>query len=111
MEAVRISLDGVEIRKKVVPSDRNSNGFWHGGIIYGVMDHTFAILTNIEGHAVGQNSNINFYRPGRGDCIVAKAKFINVSRSLYHVYIEAFDGEKLVASGISTAFRLQEVHS
>jgi hypothetical protein len=42
---------------------------------------------------------------------VAKAKFINVSRSLYHVYIEAFDGEKLVASGISTAFRLQEVHS
>jgi acyl-CoA thioesterase len=31
------------------------------------MDHTFAILTNIDGHAVGQNSNINFYRPGRGD--------------------------------------------
>ena len=25
--------------------------------------------------------------------------------------MEAFDGEKLVASGISTAFRLQEVHS
>jgi hypothetical protein len=42
---------------------------------------------------------------------VAKAKFVNVSRSLYHVCIEAFDGEKLVASGISTAFRLQEVHS
>ena len=111
MEAVRISMEGVEIRKKVVPSDRNSNGFWHGGIIYGVMDHAFAILTNSEGHAVVQNSNVNFYRPGRGDIISVKARFVNVSRSLYHVYVEAFDGEKLVASGISTAFRLQEVHS
>ncbi|MBO4502159.1 MAG: PaaI family thioesterase [Candidatus Methanomethylophilus sp.] len=110
MEAVRISKDCVEVRKTVLPKDRNSNGFWHGGAIYGVMDHTFAILSNIEGHAVGQNSNLNYYRPGRGDVITAKAKFINVSRSLYHVYVEAFDGEKLVASGIFTSFRLQEIH-
>ena len=110
MEAVSISKEYVEVRKKINPRDINSNGFWHGGAIYGVMDHTFAIISNIEGHAVGQNSNVNYYRPGRGDTITTKAKFINVSRSLYHVYVEAFDGEKMVASGIFTSFRLQEVH-
>ena len=110
MEAVSISKECVEVRKKINPRDINSNGFWHGGGIYGVMDHTFAIISNIEGHAVGQNSNVNYYRPGRGDTITTKAKFINVSHSLYHVYVEAFDGEKMVASGIFTSFRLQEVH-
>ncbi len=110
MEAVRISKEYVEIRKGIRPCDINSNGFWHGGVIYGVMDHAFAILSNIEGHAVGQNSNLNYYRPGRGETVTAKARFINVSRSLYHVYVEAFDGDKMVASGIFTSFRLQEVH-
>lgn len=110
MEPVRISKNCVEIGKKVNPRDRNSNGFWHGGIIYGVIDHAFAILVNQEGHAVGQSSTVNYYRPGRGDLITAKAKFINVSRSLYYVYVEAFDGDKLVASSMCTAFRLQEVH-
>lgn len=110
MEAARISMEGVEVRKDIRPCDRNSNGFWHGGTIYGVMDHAFAIISNIEGHAVGQNCNLNYYRPGRGDVIIAKARFINTSRSLYYVYVEAFDGEKLIASGIFTSFRLQEVH-
>ena len=110
MEAVSISRDSVEIRKPVLPQDRNSNGFWHGGTIFGVMDHAFAIISNIEGHAVGQSTNLNYYRPGRGDTITAKARFINTSRSLYYVYVEAFDGEKLIASGIFTSFRLQEVH-
>ena len=101
MEAVSISRDSVEIRKPVLPQDRNSNGFWHGGTIYGVMDHAFAIISNIEGHAVGQSTNLNYYRPGRGDTITAKARFINTSRSLYYVYVEAFDGEKLVAAFIA----------
>ena len=111
MEPVHISKNSVEIRKKVVPGDINSNGFWHGGMIYGVMDHCFAILVNIEGHSVGQSSEIDYFRPGRGECITAKARFINTSRSLYHVYVEIFDGEKLVAAGTCRAFRLQEIHS
>ncbi len=109
MEPVSISKDCVVIRKKVAENDWNSNGFWHGGVIFGVMDHAFAILTNLDGMAVGQNSNINYYRPGKGKYITAKAKFVNRSRSLDHVYIEAFDGERLVASGISTAFRVNEI--
>lgn len=111
MEAVSVTPKEVTVRKTIVDRDINSNGFWHGGTIYGVMDHTFAILVNQGCHAVGQSSNINYFRPGRGSEITCKAKFINVSRSLFHVYVEAFDGEKMVASGTFVAFRLQEIHS
>lgn len=110
MEPVSISKDCVIIQKKVGKSDWNSNGFWHGGAIFGVMDHAFAILTNLDGIAVGQNSNVNYYRPGKGAYITAKARFVNRSRSLDQVYVEAFDGERLIASGMSTAFRVDAIH-
>lgn len=109
MEPVSISKDCVIIRKRIGKSDWNSNGFWHGGAIFGIMDHAFAILTNLDGVAVGQNSNVNFYRPGKGETITAKARFVNRSHSLDQVYVEAFDGERLVASGISTAFKVNEI--
>ncbi len=110
MKPVSISKDCVIIEKKIGKNDWNSNGFWHGGAIFGVMDHAFAILTNLDGVAVGQNSNVNFYRPGKGEIITAKARFVNRSHSLDQVYVEAFDGERLVASGISTAFKVNEIH-
>ena len=74
------------------------------------MDHCFAILTNIDGHAVAQNNYINYYRPGRGDEIVAEAVFINKSKSLYSVEVRAYDGDKMVAAEVCNAFRLKEVH-
>ena len=110
MEPVSISMEKVSVKMKVRPQDRNSNGFWHGGAIFGVMDHCFAILTNIDGHAVAQNNYINYYRPGRGDEIVAEAVFINKSKSLYSVEVRAYDGDKMVAAEVCNAFRLKEVH-
>lgn len=110
MEPVAISGDRVRVGMPVRPQDRNSNGFWHGATIYGVMDHCFAILTNEDGHAVGQSSYVNFFRPGRGDRIEAEAEFVNVSRSIYTVRVRAYDGGKVVAESVSNAFRLKEVH-
>lgn len=110
MEPVSISMEKVSVKMRVRPQDRNSNGFWHRGAIFGVMDHYFAILTNIDGHAVAQNNYINYYRPGRGDEIVAEAVFINKSKSLYSVEVRAYDGDKMVAAEVCNAFRLKEVH-
>ncbi|MCQ2078449.1 MAG: PaaI family thioesterase [archaeon] len=109
MFPIRLGRDCVEIGKKINSRDINGNAFWHGGVIYGVMDHAFALLVNIDGIAVGQGGSINYYRPGRGEVITAKASFINVSKSLYHVNVEAYDGEKMVASGTFVAFRLNEI--
>lgn len=110
MEPESISQECVRIRMPVKDRDRNSNGFWHGGAISGVMDHCFAIITNIDGHAVGQSSYVQYYRPGRGDMIRAESRVINKTMSIFTVNVKAFDGEKTVAEGTFTAFRLQEVH-
>ena len=110
MYPVSISREKVVIEMKCGPGHRNSNGFIHGGAIYGGMDHAYAILTNITGHAVGQSSNLNYFRPARADVLRFVATVENESRSLFYSYVQAFEGEKLLASGIFTAFKLQEVH-
>lgn len=109
MEPVSISLDTVRTRMEVRDRDRNSNGFWHGGAIGGVMDHSFAIISNIEGPAVGRSTYIQYYRPGRGPVIEAEARLLNKSKSFFTVNVKAFDGDKVVAEGMFNAFRLQEV--
>ncbi|MDD2626081.1 MAG: PaaI family thioesterase [Candidatus Methanomethylophilus sp.] len=110
LRPVSITRDRVVMHKTVLPSDRNSNGFAHGGAIYSLMDHTFAILSNIEGPAVGQSTCVNFYRPGRGNELEAEARFINVSRSIYSIEVRATGDGKLIASGTFNAFRLKEIH-
>lgn len=110
MRPVSISSDKVVIEMDCSPGMRNSNGFIHGGAIYGGMDHAYAILVNIKGHAVGQASNLSYYRPARADLLRMEAKVVNESRSFIYCYVEAFEGEKLIASGMFTSFKLNEVH-
>lgn len=49
MRVLSISMDEVVVEMECTPGMRNSNGFVHGGAIYGAMDHTHAILVNIRG--------------------------------------------------------------
>lgn len=110
MVPVAISRDNVIVEFRCGPEHRNSNGFIHGGAIYGAMDHTHAILANIVGHAVGQSANVNYFRPARTDILRVVSKTVNESRSLHYTNVEVFEGEKLVAAGTFTAFKLQEIH-
>ena len=110
MHAVSISRDKVVVEMNASADERNSNGFIHGGALYGAMDHAHAILVNITGHAVGQSANVNYYRPARADTIRVEAVTLNESRSLHYSEVRVFEGEKLLASGTFTAFKLQEVH-
>lgn len=55
MVSVSISNECVETEMKCLPEHLNSNGFAHGGVIYGGMDHCYATLANINGHVVGQS--------------------------------------------------------
>jgi len=84
MHPVSISVDRVVTEMRCSPEHRNSNSFIHGGAIYGGMDHAYAILCNIRGHAVGQSSDVNYYRPGRADVLRFEATIINESRSLFY---------------------------
>lgn len=110
MKAVSISRNKVVIEKHCAPGDRNSNGFIHGGALYGAMDHCHAILVNISGHAVGQSANVNYFRPARADVLRFEAETENESRSFHYSSVKAYEGDKLLVSGTFCAFKLQEVH-
>ena len=110
MRPVSITRSKVVVEMDCSPGQRNSNGFIHGGALYGGMDHAHAILVNIVWHAVGQSANVNYFRPARADTIRFEATTLNESRSLHYSEVKAFEGDKLLAAGTFTAFKLQEVH-
>ena len=108
IEISRISRDEVVCTMELKPHQMNSHGRAHGAAIYVLLDHTFAIATNLTKDCTGQNTNVSFHRPGFGK-LTAIATPINRSRSLeiYDVRVMNEDG-KLVASSVCTAFVLKK---
>jgi len=88
----------------VKPFMINSMGRMHGGAIYTLIDHTFAIIANMKVDGTGQSMEVKYYRPANGKlrCIAVP---INISRSLgiYDVRVYSEEG-KLIASSTCTAF-------
>ena len=102
-----VSMDEVVCSMCVQPFMINSMGRVHGGAIYALLDHTFAIISNMLHDGTGQSTEVKFYRPATSDlrCV---AKPINLSRSLgiYDVRVYSKEG-KLIASSTCTGFVLQ----
>lgn len=106
LEIVSISSNRVECSMEVAPELMNSMGRGHGGAVYSLMDHTFAIACNIGRRCTGQSSVTTYYRPAKG-VIRAVCVPINRSRSLETYDVRAYSEEgKLVASAQCTAFVL-----
>lgn len=107
LEISEISRDRVVCYLDLRPELMNSMGRGHGGAVYTLIDHTFAITANLVHDSTGQNTNVSFYRPAQGR-LTAVAVPINRSRSLevYDVRVTNDEG-KLIASSVCTAFVLR----
>ncbi|MBQ8373903.1 MAG: PaaI family thioesterase [Candidatus Methanomethylophilaceae archaeon] len=107
LEISEITRDRVVCYLDLRPELMNSMGRGHGGAVYTLIDHTFAIAANLVHDSTGQNTNVSFYRPAQGR-LTAVAVPINRSRSLevYDVRVTNDEG-KLVASSVCTAFVLR----
>lgn len=107
IEIVSIAKDEVVCEMELRPDLMNSMGRGHGGSVYGLVDHTFAIMCNMVHPCTGQNTNITFYRPALGK-LRAVARPINRSKSLEVYEVRVFSEEgKLIASAMNTAFVLK----
>lgn len=107
IEIVSLSKDEAVCEMELRPDLMNSMGRGHGAAIYGLVDHTFAILCNMAHPCTGSSSSINYYRPAQGR-LRAICTPVNRSRSLemYEVRVLSEEG-KLVASATNTAFVLK----
>ena len=104
-----IEKDEVVCSMFVEPFMKNSMGRAHGAAIYALMDHTFAILSNMTHDGTGQSMEVKYYRPASGKlrCV---AKPMNISRSLSVYDVKVFSEEdKLVASASCTAFIIRNI--
>ena len=107
LEIVSLSKDEAVCEMELRPDQMNSMGRGHGGAVYALVDHTFAILCNMVHPCTGSSSSINYYRPAQGK-LTAICTPINRSRSLemYEVRVLSEEG-KLIASATNTAFVLK----
>lgn len=107
IEIESVGMDRVECSLELRPELMNSMGRGHGGAVYALVDHTFAIACNMRHPCTGQSNNITFYRPASGR-LRAVCEAINRSRSLemYDVRVYSEEG-KLIASAVCTAFVLR----
>jgi len=109
VEIESVSLDEVVCSLSIQPFMINSMGRVHGAVIYSLLDHTFAVISNLTHDGTGQSTEVKFYRPAMGDlrCV---ARPINISRSLGIYDVRVYSTEnKLIASSICTGFILKKI--
>lgn len=102
-----VSRDEVVCSMAIQPFMINSMGRVHGGAIYTLMDHSFAIMSNMMHDMTGQSTEVKFYRPASSD-LRCTVRPINISRSLaiYEARVYSSEG-KLIASSTCTGFIIQ----
>ena len=109
IEIDSVAKDEVVCSMEVQPFMINSMGRIHGAVIYALMDHTFAAISNMTQDGTGQSMEVKYFRPANTKlrCV---AKPLNVSRSLAVYEVKAYSEEgKLIASANCTAFILKKI--
>ena len=97
IELVSADKDRVVMRKNVTSRDLNSNGVVHGAASYGLMDHAFAVICNMDVRTVGLSCNIIYHRPCFGETMEAEARLMNESKSLMTVEVTLYSEDKTFA--------------
>ncbi|MCL1979195.1 MAG: PaaI family thioesterase [Methanomassiliicoccaceae archaeon] len=105
IELISASKKMVVMKKKVFPGDLNSNGVVHGAASFGLVDHTFAVICNMDVRTVGLSCNIVYHRPCFGDVMEAEAKLVNESNSLMTVDVALRSEGKLIATATAIGFK------
>ena len=108
IELISASKGSVLMRKAVAPNDHNSNGVVHGAASFGLADHAFAVICNMDVRTVGLSCNIIYHRPCFGDVIEAEAKLISESKTLMTVEVKIRSENKLIATAICIGFKAEK---
>lgn len=79
-------------RMKITERHLNSLGAVMGGAIFTLADYAFAAAMNAKGGVcVSSSANINYFRPPKGDYLVAEAKEVSSGRKLCTCDVDVFD--------------------
>lgn len=108
IELVSLTADCTCMKKVVCQQDMNSMGRVHGAVLFGLLDHTFAVASNVSDDCTGQCCNIIYHRPCMDTEITSEARLINASKSLLIFEVRLYSGGKLRVSATCTGFKLED---
>jgi uncharacterized protein (TIGR00369 family) len=110
-EVTRIEAGEVEVQLQVLEKHLQQNYFLHGGVLMTAADLVmgFSAYTLCEEGTgvVTADLNIQFFRPGVGDTLIAKGKVIKPGRAIHFceasIYVQKGDDEPVLTNKASSS--------
>lgn len=105
---IKVEENYCELEGILSESSLNNLGVAHGGYIFGLADTAagIAAMTN-GGNVVTVDSNISYFKPAKGDRIIAKANAIKVGKTISVFEVEILDEKSdMVARATMTFYNI-----
>ena len=111
---IKVDKNYCEIEGILTESSYNNMNIAHGGYIFGLADTAagIAALSNCDDmnvNVVTVDANINYFRPGKGVRLIAKANVIKSGKTISTVEVIIFnDNDDMVAKSIMTFYYIKK---
>ena len=102
---IKVEENYCELEGILSESSLNNLGVAHGGYIFGLADTAagIAAMTN-GGNVVTVDSNISYFKPAKGDRIIAKANALKVGKTISVFEVEILDEKSDMVARASMTF-------
>lgn len=102
---IKVEENYCELEGILSESSLNNLGVAHGGYIFGLADTAagIAAMTN-GGNVVTVDSNISYFKPAKGDRIIAKANALKVGKTISVFEVEIQDEKSDMVARASMTF-------
>lgn len=106
IEITSVDIGQAAVKMQLKKEHLNGMGVAQGGVIFTLADFAFAVAANSAGlGTVGLHADIDYFRPPKGEWLLAKAWEVNRSKTLSNYTVEVTDGEdRLIARFNGTGF-------
>ena len=111
---IKVDENYCELEGVISESSYNNMNIVHGGYIFGLADTAAGIAALscvFEGNVniVTVDANINYFKPGKGERLVAKANVIKPGKTLSVVEVEIYnDNNDMVAKSTMTFYYINK---
>lgn len=105
---IKVEENYCELEGILSETSLNNLGVAHGGYIFGLADTAsgIAAMTN-GGNVVTVDSNISYFKPAKGERIIAKAKALKVGKTISVYEVEILDEkDDMVARATMTFYNI-----
>ena len=111
---IKVEENYCELEGIISETSYNNMNIVHGGYIFGLADTAagIAALSSVFGsdvNIVTVDANINYFKPGKGERLVAKARVIKPGKTIAVVEVEIYnDNNDLVAKTTMTFYYISK---